>query len=117
MNTHSIIFSIHPQTFDQFEYDGCDNCEEFLRMKNNKDNVYDHTSNNFDGIIALMSPEDSWVAKWQRIGKDTNLSLNKQPMNYFPSFRPFHKRDLCNLRFWKPAHWHHPRNEKPRNTL
>lgn len=57
------------QSFDQFEYDGCDNCDEFLRMKNNKDNVYDHTSNNFDGIIALMSPEDSWVAKWQRIGQ------------------------------------------------
>lgn len=37
------------QTFDQFEYDGCDNCDEFLRMKNNKDNVYDCTSNNFDG--------------------------------------------------------------------
>lgn len=38
-------------------------------MKNNKDSVYDHTSNNFDGVIALMNPEDSWVAKWQRIGK------------------------------------------------
>jgi len=38
-------------------------------MKNNKDNVYDHTSNNFDGIIALTTPTDSWVAKWQRLGK------------------------------------------------
>lgn len=37
------------QTFDQFEYEGCDNCDEFLRMKNNKDNVYDCTSSNFDG--------------------------------------------------------------------
>ncbi|GBP47566.1 Transcription elongation factor SPT4 [Eumeta japonica] len=55
------------KTFDQFEYDGCDNCEEFLRMKNNKDNVYDCTSSNFDGMIAVMSPEDSWVCKWQRI--------------------------------------------------
>lgn len=57
------------QSFDQFEVDGCDNCEEFLRMKNNKDNVYDCTSNNFDGLIAVMSPEDSWVCKWQRISK------------------------------------------------
>ncbi|KAL5287555.1 SUPT4H1 family protein [Megaselia abdita] len=55
------------QTFEQFENDGCDNCESFLRMKNNKDNVYDHTSNNFDGLIALMNPDDSWVCKWQRI--------------------------------------------------
>lgn len=21
-------------------------------------------------VVAMMSPEDSWVAKWQRIGKD-----------------------------------------------
>ncbi|CAH0691767.1 unnamed protein product [Spodoptera exigua] len=57
------------KTFDQFEYDGCDNCDEFLRLKNNKDNVYDCTSNNFDGMIAVMSPEDSWVCKWQRINR------------------------------------------------
>jgi len=57
------------KTFDQFEFDGCDNCDEFLHMKSNKDNIYDCTSNNFDGMIALMFPEDSWVAKWQRISK------------------------------------------------
>ncbi|XP_022227785.2 transcription elongation factor SPT4 isoform X2 [Drosophila obscura] len=55
------------KSFDQFETDGCENCEEFLRMKGNKDNVYDHTSNNFDGLIALTTPTDSWVAKWQRL--------------------------------------------------
>ena len=38
-------------------------------MKNNRDNVYAFTSSNFDGMIALMSAEDSWVAKWQRINK------------------------------------------------
>nr|CAD7262580.1 unnamed protein product [Timema shepardi] len=37
-------------TFDQFEFDGCENCDEFLRMKNNRDNVYDCTSSNFDGF-------------------------------------------------------------------
>nr|CAG4643679.1 EOG090X0NWO [Ilyocryptus agilis] len=57
------------KTFDQFEMDGCDNCDEFLRMKNNKENIYDCTSTNFDGMVALMSPEDSWVAKWQRINR------------------------------------------------
>lgn len=25
-------------------------------------------------VIAMMSPEDSWVAKWQRIGKDVCLT-------------------------------------------
>ena len=41
------------QTFDQFEFDGCDNCDEFLRMKNNRDNVYDCTSSNFDGLVLI----------------------------------------------------------------
>ena len=37
------------QTFEQFEMDGCDNCDEWLHMKNNTDAVYDCTSSNFDG--------------------------------------------------------------------
>ncbi|GFO34802.1 transcription elongation factor spt4 [Plakobranchus ocellatus] len=55
------------KTMDQFEFDGCENCEDFLHMKNNRDAVYECTSANFEGLIAMMSPEDSWVAKWQRI--------------------------------------------------
>lgn len=55
------------KTFDQFEMDGCDNCDEFLRMRNNRENVYACTSSNFDGMIAVMSNQDSWVCKWQRI--------------------------------------------------
>ncbi|UYV79036.1 SUPT4H1 [Cordylochernes scorpioides] len=57
------------KTLEQFEYDGCDNCEEHLGMKGNRDMVYECTSANFDGMIAMMGPEDSWVAKWQRICK------------------------------------------------
>uniref|UniRef100_A0A3P9NQH6 SPT4 homolog, DSIF elongation factor subunit n=2 Tax=Poeciliinae TaxID=586240 RepID=A0A3P9NQH6_POERE len=56
------------QTIDQFEYDGCDNCESYLQMKGNREMVYECTSSSFDGVVAMMSPEDSWVAKWQRIG-------------------------------------------------
>nr|XP_033778524.1 transcription elongation factor SPT4 isoform X2 [Geotrypetes seraphini] len=56
------------KTIDQFEYDGCDNCDAYLQMKGNRDMVYDCTSSSFDGIIAMMSSEDSWVSKWQRIG-------------------------------------------------
>eukprot|EP00088_Acartia_fossae_P067122 TRINITY_DN83553_c0_g1_i1.p1 TRINITY_DN83553_c0_g1~~TRINITY_DN83553_c0_g1_i1.p1 ORF type:complete len:132 (+),score=21.88 TRINITY_DN83553_c0_g1_i1:28-396(+) len=55
------------KTFDQFETDGCDNCENFLHMKRNRDNVYDCTSTNFDGMVAACKPRDSWVCKWQRI--------------------------------------------------
>uniref|UniRef100_A0A2P2HWK1 Transcription elongation factor SPT4 n=1 Tax=Hirondellea gigas TaxID=1518452 RepID=A0A2P2HWK1_9CRUS len=58
------------KTMEMFEQDGCENCDEFLNMKNNRDNVYDCTSTNFDGLIALMAPDDSWVAKWQRINRN-----------------------------------------------
>ncbi|XP_014240576.1 transcription elongation factor SPT4 isoform X2 [Cimex lectularius] len=53
------------KNFEQFEFDGCDNCEEFLKLKNNRENIIECTSSNFNGIIAVMSPQDSWVAKWQ----------------------------------------------------
>ncbi len=39
----------HTQTFDQFLFGGCDNCERFLRMKGNRDRVTEVTSSNFDG--------------------------------------------------------------------
>lgn len=61
------FFFPSPKTIDQFEYDGCDNCDAYLQMKGNREMVYDCTSSSFDGIIAMMSPEDSWVSKWQRV--------------------------------------------------
>ncbi|XP_067938243.1 transcription elongation factor SPT4-like [Watersipora subatra] len=57
------------KTADQFEIDGCDNCDKFLKMKNHREMVEECTSQNFDGMTALMSPDDSWVAKWQRINR------------------------------------------------
>jgi len=57
------------KTLEMFEQDGCDNCDDFLLLKNNRDNVFDCTSTNFDGMIALMTPQESWVAKWQRINR------------------------------------------------
>jgi len=56
------------KSFDQFQKNGCDNCDVFLQMKGNPDSVYENTSANFDGMIAMMNPQQSWVAKWQRIG-------------------------------------------------
>lgn len=55
------------KSFDQFELDGCDNCEWLLGMKSNRDVVFDTTSTNFDGIIAVTTPDESWAAKWLRI--------------------------------------------------
>ena len=42
------------QTIDQFEFDGCENCEEYLHMKNNRDTVYECTSSSFDGFVLLF---------------------------------------------------------------
>uniref|UniRef100_A0A287DBT4 SPT4 homolog, DSIF elongation factor subunit n=1 Tax=Ictidomys tridecemlineatus TaxID=43179 RepID=A0A287DBT4_ICTTR len=50
------------KTIDQFEYDGCDNCDAYLQMKGNREMVYDCTSSSFDGhlfLIDYMSPSFS----------------------------------------------------------
>ncbi|VDM39867.1 unnamed protein product [Toxocara canis] len=57
------------KTLEQFEQDGCDNCERFLGMKGDEEKVGECTSSNFDGMIAVISPEDSWVCKWQKISR------------------------------------------------
>lgn len=55
---------------EQFEGDGCENCEHILGLKHNRDNVYNCTSSNFDGMVALMDPGESWVGKWLRINRN-----------------------------------------------
>ncbi|TRY70374.1 hypothetical protein TCAL_04482 [Tigriopus californicus] len=57
------------KTFEQFESDGCDNCDTFLGLRHNRDNIYDCTSTNFEGMVGMCKPEDSWVGKWQRINR------------------------------------------------
>uniref|UniRef100_A0A914D6Z5 Transcription elongation factor SPT4 n=1 Tax=Acrobeloides nanus TaxID=290746 RepID=A0A914D6Z5_9BILA len=52
---------------DQFDEDGCENCEKFLNLKGDPDKVYECTSANFDGMIAVCEPQDSWVSRWQNI--------------------------------------------------
>jgi transcription elongation factor SPT4 len=55
------------KTFDQFFTDGCQNCDHILHMKGDKDRIFDCTSKHFEGLVALMTPDKSWVARWQRI--------------------------------------------------
>jgi transcription elongation factor SPT4 len=74
------------KTYDQFIRGGCDNCDYFLHMKNNADKVFDCTSANFDGMISLMDPTDSWVAKWQRIGLFLSLKKKDSFFNFFLFF-------------------------------
>ncbi|KAF1776362.1 RNA polymerase subunit RPABC4/transcription elongation factor Spt4 [Phytophthora cactorum] len=37
-------------------------------MADNRQRVAECTSAYFEGMIAMMQPKESWVAKWQRIG-------------------------------------------------
>lgn len=55
------------RTQAQFNREGCPNCEEFLELRNNLDGIQDCTSSVFEGLITLTDPENSWVAKWQRL--------------------------------------------------
>lgn len=52
---------------DQFKRDGCENCENLLRMQGDMDRVFDCTTTTYTGLLAICQPDKSWVARWQRI--------------------------------------------------
>lgn len=54
------------KTQNLFRKEGCENCP-VLKMKGSISIVNECTSSKFKGMIALLKPENSWVAKWQRI--------------------------------------------------
>lgn len=39
------------------------------QMKGDRERVLEATSAAFDGLIAVVNPQDSWVARFQRCGK------------------------------------------------
>ncbi|BEJ17969.1 hypothetical protein CspHIS471_0702460 [Cutaneotrichosporon sp. HIS471] len=57
------------QTPKDFVDMGCPNCEDVCEMRGSMERVVDCTSTIYDGMIAMMEPEESWVARWQRINK------------------------------------------------
>ncbi|KAG8935864.1 transcription elongation factor spt4 [Tulasnella sp. 419] len=54
------------QTPQDFKRLGCPNCDEILQIQNDSERVASCTSAQFDGVIALTNPGESWVARWQR---------------------------------------------------
>ncbi|CAG5097104.1 Oidioi.mRNA.OKI2018_I69.XSR.g14934.t1.cds [Oikopleura dioica] len=59
------------KTTEDFERQGCDNCKHYLHFQGNRDLMIECTSSSFTGMIGMMTPDQSWVAKWQRIDKFT----------------------------------------------
>ena len=73
------------QTPTDFRKHGCPNCEELMQvrlshprwkdyfscritsqMKGYPDRIQSCTTTHFEGVISVINPEDSWVARWQR---------------------------------------------------
>jgi len=54
------------KTEEQFLKEGCNNCA-FLEIKEDVERLQDCTSANFVGLISMMAPTDSWVARWNHL--------------------------------------------------
>ncbi|TDL29028.1 transcription elongation factor SPT4 [Rickenella mellea] len=88
------------QNPNDFKRNGCPNCEEIMQMKGAQDRVTACTTTHFDGVIAVIGPENSWVARWQRTSKyvrgmyavrvkgrvpdDVEQELNERGIRYRP---------------------------------
>ncbi|WOO82014.1 Transcription elongation factor SPT4 [Vanrija pseudolonga] len=57
------------QPLKDFIDSGCPNCENIVQMQGSHERVSECTSTIYDGMIAMLEPEESWVARWQRIDK------------------------------------------------
>ncbi|KUI57902.1 Transcription elongation factor spt4 [Cytospora mali] len=51
----------------RFKKEGCPNCEDFLGLRGSDDSIDACTSSVYEGLITLVDPSRSWVAKWQRL--------------------------------------------------
>lgn len=81
----------HTDNQQKFISMGCPNCEEFLNLRGSSDAVNDCCSQVFEGVITLVDPQVSWVAKWQRLNgyvpgtyavKVTGIVSNRADKNY-----------------------------------
>ncbi|KAG5513667.1 hypothetical protein PMAC_000705 [Pneumocystis sp. 'macacae'] len=55
--------------YKHFLSEGCPNCETLLQISASEDLVQECTSPIYEGLLAVMQPTESWVAKWQRINR------------------------------------------------
>ncbi|OAG01822.1 transcription elongation factor SPT4 [Paraphaeosphaeria sporulosa] len=55
------------KTENQFKSQGCPNCESFLQLRGEDEQVRACTSQVFEGLITVSNTTKSWVARWQRL--------------------------------------------------
>ncbi|KAJ3425705.1 suppressor of ty 4 [Anaeramoeba flamelloides] len=98
-NTRACLVCGLIKTHEQFGTDGCDNCP-FLEMIQDDEKIGVCTSPSYEGCVALMDPQKSWVGKWKGwVGKkpgcyalivngelpeDIVQELQERDINYIP---------------------------------
>lgn len=70
------------KTIDQFKETGCDNCID-LELNKDADRLEQYTTSQFDGLLMMMKPTESWVARWQRQGAAAFLSFPVLSVPFF----------------------------------
>lgn len=53
-------------------------------MKGDKDRVLECTTSAYDGLIAMVKPEDSWVARYQRVGRQLCITVDRHALSERP---------------------------------
>lgn len=59
------------KTAVDFKQDGCNNCESVLKLQGNTERIRDCTTPAYSGMVVMMNPNLSWVAKFQRIKQNS----------------------------------------------
>mmetsp|Transcript_37138 Transcript_37138/g.46461 ORF Transcript_37138/g.46461 Transcript_37138/m.46461 type:complete len:96 (+) Transcript_37138:277-564(+) len=54
------------KTFTQFYEQGCENCE-FLALQDDRERCMEITTDQFEGLVGVMDPKNSWVSRWIRV--------------------------------------------------
>ena len=61
------------KNYNQFYDSGCDNCGEdegsILARQESAEQVDSLTTPHFEGLMAVMNPDESWAARWQGVNK------------------------------------------------
>lgn len=54
------------KSVQSFSSAGCENCEEILQLRGSMDRILECTSACYQGTVAIIDSQASWLAKWQR---------------------------------------------------